>query len=151
MHVVATFDHSNFLELAITDLKQNGIEKDSICAIPVKKITPEIQLLDSIHGADGQSMFDVASILGTIFMLFGVLWGFLWKWGPIIWGLIGLGLGFAVGFAIKYFIYFRKTKTAITKGRQAEVVLIIKCEKEEILIIEKVLKRHFALAIGTKQ
>lgn len=86
MHVVASFEHSLHLELAVTDLEQKGIEQSRICAIPLKTMKKERQLFDSIHRSDGESMLDVPTILGTIFMVFGVLWGFMWTWGPIIGG-----------------------------------------------------------------
>ena len=71
MHVVASFEHSIFLELAITDLEQKGIERNLICAVPLNKMAKERSLFDSLHQADGQSMFDLPSILATIFMTLG--------------------------------------------------------------------------------
>lgn len=150
MHVVASFEHSLHLELAVTDLEQKGIEPKRICAIPLKTMKKERQLFDNIHRSDGESMFDVPAILGTIFMLFGVLWGFMWKWGPIIWGLIGLFLGFAIGFVWKYLLYIRNGKNIIN-GKVTEVVVVVECKPDEVRVIEAVLYKHLALAIGVKQ
>jgi hypothetical protein len=146
MHVIASFEHSLHLELAVTDLEQKGIEQSKICAIPLNTMRKERQLFDNIHRSDGESMFDVPTILGTVFMVFGVLWGFMWKWGPIIWGLFGLFIGFAVGFAWKYFLYIRN-KGNIIKAKVTEVVVIVDCKLDEV---ETVLFNHLAIGIGRK-
>ena len=149
MYVVASFEHSNFLELAVTDLEQKGIENNRICAIPLNKMTKESKLFDTLHKADGQTMFDLPCILGTIFMLFGTMWGFLWTWGPIICGLIFLFIGFALGFCIKYVLY----KNCLSKGSKynTEVVVMVNCKPDEVETVEQVLMNHLAICIGRKQ
>ncbi|MDF2876034.1 MAG: hypothetical protein K0R22_2717 [Sporomusa sp.] len=150
MHVVASFEHSLHLELAVTDLEQKGIEQSRICAIPLSTMKKEVQLFDNIHRSDGESMFDVPSILGTILMVLGVLWGFMWKWGPIIWGLIGLLFGLAVGFAFKYFLYIRNSKNII-KGKVTEVFVVVDCKPDEVKVVKDVFYRHSAIGIGLKK
>ncbi len=148
MHIVASFEHSNFLELAISDLEQKGIEKNQICAIPLNKRAQERGLFDTIHRADGQSMMDLPAILATIFMTLGVMWGFMWKWGPIIWGLLAFIGGLAVGLIIKYLLY----RNSLKKGFHCntEVVLIIDCKSDEVDLVETVLFDHLAIGIGRK-
>lgn len=150
MHVVATFEHSNFLELAITDLEQKGMEKNRICAIPLHKMTKERTLFDTLHKADGQSMFDLPAIIATIFMTLGVAWGFMWKWGPIIWGLLSFVGGLTLGLIIKLFLY-RNSLIKNTFTNNTEVVLIIDCKPDEVEMVEKVLFNHLAIGIGRKQ
>jgi hypothetical protein len=148
MYVVASFEHSNFLELAISDLEQKGIEKKRICAIPLNKMVKERKLLDTLHSADGQSMFDLPTILATIFMTLGVLWGFMWKWGPIIWGLLSFIGGLALGFVIKYLLYKNSLKESFRC--HTEVILIVDCAPDEVETVETVLFNHLAIGIGTK-
>jgi hypothetical protein len=149
MHVVATFEHSDFLELAITDLEQKGIEKKRICAIPLNKMTKERALFDTLHRADGQSMLDLPAILATIFMTLGVAWGFMWKWGPIIWGLLSFVGGLALGLIIKYLLYKNSLRKRVVDSN-TEVVLIIDCKPNEIEMLETVLFNHLAIGIGRK-
>lgn len=149
MHVVATFEHSNFLELAITDLEQKGIEKKRICAIPLNKMNKERALFDTLHRADGQSMFDLPAIIATIFMTLGVAWGFMWKWGPIIWGLLSFIGGLALGLVIKYLLYRNSLKER-ESSNNTEVVLIIDCKPDEVEKVETVLFNHLAIGIGRK-
>lgn len=148
MHVVASFEHSNFLELAVTDLEQKGIERNLICAVPLNKMAKERTLFDSLHQADGQSMFDLPSILATIFMTLGVMWGFMWEWGPIIWGLLSFVCGIGLGLAIKYILYRKSLRKDFRYN--TEVVLIVNCKPEEVEIVETVLFNHLAIGVGTK-
>lgn len=148
MHVVASFEHSAFLELAITDLLQKGIETNRICAIPLSKMAKERRLFDTLHQADGQSMFDLPTILATIFMTFGVMWGFMWEWGPIIWGLLSFIGGIVLGLIIKYLLYKKDLQNNFHYN--TEVVLIIHCKPNEVEIVETVLFNHLAIGIGRK-
>ncbi|MDR3589148.1 MAG: hypothetical protein P4N41_05755 [Negativicutes bacterium] len=148
MHIVASFEHSTFLELAITDLEQKGIERNRICAIPLNKMTKERALIDTLHQADGQSMFDLPAVIATIFMTLGVAWGFMWKWGPIIWGLLAFVGGLALGFIIKYLLYKNSLKGS--SRCNTEVVLLIDCKADEVETVETVLFNHLALGIGRK-
>lgn len=150
MHVVASFEHSLHLELALTDLEQKGIKSNRICAIPLNTMKRERQLFDNIHRSDGESMFDVPAVAATIFMVLGVLWGFMWKWGPIVWGLIGFFSGFAGGFAVKYCMYIRNRNNLI-KSKVTEVFVVVGCEADEVKVVEDVFYRHLAIGIGVKK
>jgi len=150
LFVTASFEHSIKLEVAISELEQKGIPREQICAIPMNAPQKEMRLFDTMHRADGLSMFDLPTVLGTILMLLGVMYGFLWTWGPIIWGLIGLILGAASGFAFKYIyycMYMRKQLPAKT----TEVVLIVGCHRAEAEMVERILAGHLALSVGRKE
>jgi hypothetical protein len=103
VYVYASFDYSAFLELAIADLEKRGIARKHILAVPLDKRVEERMVMDTIHRADGISLFDGAAVAGAIFMTLGVVYGFILKWGPIIWGLIGLLGGAVLGFLLDYF------------------------------------------------
>lgn len=151
VYVTASYEHSIMLELVISELRQKGIAEGQICAIPMNVPRKERQLMDTIHRADGLSMFDLATALGAFFMLFGVMWGFMWAWGPILWGLIGLFAGGVAGFAFKYFYYRLYDERQPPAGKTTEVVLIVGCRKAEAEMVERVLAGHMALSIGRKE
>lgn len=98
MHIVSTFEYSQYLELAITELEKKGIAKDKILAVPLDKNIAERKILDKIQRSDGMNLFDRAAVLGTVFMVLGSIYGFILKWGPVIWALIGLAFGAMLGF-----------------------------------------------------
>jgi hypothetical protein len=147
LHVVATFEQSIFVELAITALEQKQIPKDQILAVPLDKRTAPRRLFDTIHRADGFSLFDASAVLGTVFMLLGAIYGFELAWGPIIWGIIGAISGIILGFLLKVII-FKKQGTAPGKIT-SEVVLIIRCESHQWDTIEKILWDNNALGLSS--
>lgn len=151
MYVFSTFEHSSFLELAISDLEQKGITRDKILAVPLSRLGEERQLLDTIHHADGDSLLDGACMLGTVFMLFGVMWGFFWRFGPILGGLTGFVLGGALGFTLDYIISNHIYKQDRVKNLTTEVALMINCKQEELKMVEHVLWDHLATSIGRIQ
>jgi hypothetical protein len=145
MLVIATFENSLFIEMAISALEQKGIPKDKIFAAPLDKRTEARQLFDTIHRADGISLFDVGAILGTCFMLLGSIYGFVLKWGPIIWGIIGAITGIILGILIKLWIV-KKDKSG-NKKTSSEVVLMIRCEEHQWDHVQKLLWENLALGI----
>ncbi|WP_199615421.1 hypothetical protein [Paenibacillus alkalitolerans] len=146
MHVFATFEQSIFIELAISALEQKGVPKSDILAVPMDKRTEPRKLFDTIHRADGFSMFDASAILGTVFMILGAIYGFELEWGPIIWGIIGIVFGMLIGLLLKLWIIKKKDKG--TKHITSEVVLIIRCEDHQWETIEKILWENTALGIS---
>lgn len=147
MYVIASFEHSAFLELAITDLEQKGLPRTAILAVPLSVLQEERRLFDTIHRADGASLFDGAAVLGTVGMSLGVVFGFIWAWGPIVWGLLGFFAGGLLGFIIDYAIT-RRTRVRRANGTAAEVVVMVSCEAKDREMVERVLWEHMANAIG---
>ncbi|CQR72242.1 hypothetical protein SOV_12050 [Sporomusa ovata DSM 2662] len=147
MLITATFDHSQFVELAITELEEKGIAREKILAIPLVQERKDFAILDTIHRADGVSIFDSASVFATTGMTLGVIYGFVWHWGPIIWGLIGLIVGTAVGIVLDYILTKRKLSTE-RKAKVSELVLIVSCEKTQSDLVETVLRNNTAFGVG---
>jgi hypothetical protein len=146
MHVISTFEHSAYLELAINKLQENGIDKENIVAIPLENIMEPAKIFDTIHRADGISLLDVSAVMGTIFSVLGASIGFVLKWGPIIWGLIGLALGAILGFIIDF--YIGKNRKKKTTNLNSEVVLIVWCQEIQFQMVKNILKEYMPLGIG---
>lgn len=149
MQVFSTFEHSTYLELAITSLEKVGVKKEKILAVPLISRVEERRLFDTLHRADGISLFDKGAAIGTAFSVIGASVGFVLEWGPIYWGLIGASSGFIVGFVIDYIllkvVHKRKQEG---KGKKSEVVLIIECPNEMAEKVEELLWEHLALGVG---
>jgi hypothetical protein len=145
MFVIATFENSIYIELAITALEQQGISKELILAAPLDKRKEPRSLFDSIHKSDGFSLFDGPSILGTCLMLLGAIYGYELKWGPILWGIIGAVSGLLLGFLIKM-LMLKKSKRG-SKNISSEIVLMIRCEDHKWEMVEKILWDHLALGL----
>lgn len=119
--IIATFDHSPFVEMVIHDIEKLGVPSQNIIALPVENLESETHILDSIHRVDGRSVLDGAMMGGTIFMVLGTIYGFVWRWGPVIWGLLGLLGGFFLGLIIE--LAFNKNKLKLLSGRKSEVII----------------------------
>lgn len=145
MYITATFQHSIKVEQAITELRQSGIPQTDILAIPIKTNDKKRMLLDTMHDADGKSMFDLPMLGAALFSLFGCVYGFIWRLGPIIWGSIGIVLGFCIGLLIKLLVI--KKDKGVKKGN-ADVVLFIACSKEQSDIVRNLLCNDGALGVG---
>ena len=143
--VIATFENSLFIELAISALEQKEIPKEKILAAPLDKRTEPRQLFDTIHRADGFSLFDGAAILGTCLMLLGAIYGYVLKWGPIIWGIIGAVSGLLLGFSIKWLLLKKNDRGS--KKITSEIVIMIRCEDYQWEAVEKILWDNGALGL----
>ncbi|MBD3919178.1 hypothetical protein H8B09_10465 [Paenibacillus sp. PR3] len=149
MQIFATFEYSNFVEIAITELEQKGIT--AIYAVPLDLRKKEPRLLDSIHRADGMSFIDKGMILAFMLGTIGASKGFVWRGGPIIWGIVGSLVGFLIGSAISWLIYLLKrdkNQRQLKKGKVSEVVLIVTCEADQTSVVEDILWDHKALGLA---
>ncbi|PQP89992.1 hypothetical protein [Paenibacillus sp. AR247] len=52
----STFQHSHYVELAISKLKEN--EGVHIYAVPLDNRSVDMKLVDTMHGTDGTSLVD---------------------------------------------------------------------------------------------
>jgi hypothetical protein len=147
MLIAATFDHSSFVELAITELEEKGIAKEKMLAIPLAQKKKNVAILDTIHRSDGVSVIDTASVFGTIGMVLGTIYGFVWAWGPIFCALIGLFGGAALGLAGDYLLTRRKL-TSQRRDKVSELVLLVSCDNAEAIIVEQVLRNNTAFGVG---
>ncbi|KHF38523.1 hypothetical protein [Halalkalibacter okhensis] len=150
MQIFSTFEHSTYLELCITALEKMGIDKESILAVPLDNRIEERRFMDTLHRADGVSLFDKGAAIGTAFSVIGASVGFTLEWGPIYWGLIGATSGFILGFIIDYILFkvIHKRKRQM-RGKKSEVILVVNCSKDQIEEVEKILWENLALGVAT--
>jgi len=149
MQIVATFELTTFLEMAISELKRNGIH--DVFAVPLDARRASPRLIDSLHQADGRSFIDRGMILAYIFATIGASKGFVWEWGPVIWGLIGAAAGLLLGVLLNVIVYKLRhggPGGARRKGMRGEVVLVVTCPEELSGLAENILWDHFALGLA---
>ncbi|MBD0382534.1 hypothetical protein [Paenibacillus sedimenti] len=147
MHVVSSFDHSIYLELAITALEEAGIPKAHIYAIPLRRRSEKPKIFDTIHRSDGVSLFDAGVALGTALAVVGSSYGFKLKGGPILWGIIGAIVGFILGFIIDV-IRKKKRPSPTSSTQNTEVVVLVTCTKEEAGRVEAIFWDHLAFGVA---
>ncbi|MBM7583554.1 hypothetical protein JOC86_000091 [Bacillus pakistanensis] len=147
MQIFATFEHSTYIELAISELEDKGI--NDIFALPLDSRTEERKLFDTLHKSDGTSLLDKAFAFAVAFAVIGASRGFALKWGPIYWGIIGGACGLVFGFLLdviqnKVF----KKKHRLLRGKQAEVILIVDCPEDKTEMVEKILWDNLAFGLA---
>jgi hypothetical protein len=146
MYIVASFEQNIHLETAVATLQKNGIPKTGILAVPLDKRDECKLFFDKLRATDRQSMMDYPIIISAIFSIFGLIYGFLLPWGPVLWALIGTGSGFGVGILIKLLANSRHKKKLRTQP--AEVVLLIKCTDTGANVVQDILWNHGALGVS---
>ncbi|REB75793.1 hypothetical protein [Bacillus sp. 522_BSPC] len=149
MQVFSTFEHSSFIEMAISTLEKKGIKKESIFVLPLDNQTGERKLFDNIHLSDGTSFIDIGAALATAFSVIGASIGFKLRLGPIYWGLIGAAVGFLIGVGIRFFteIVIKKRKRLL-KGNYSEVIVIVDCEESQGEMVENIFFDYYALGVA---
>lgn len=147
MQIFATFEHSINLELAITELEEQGVK--DILAVPLNNRTEERKIFDNLHQSDGVSLISKGMILAFLLSTVGASIGFSLDWGAIIWGLIGAGSGFILGFIIDLFVkkVLKKNQRHL-RGKNSEVILIVECEKEQKENVKSILWNQLALGVA---
>jgi len=147
MYIVATFEHSAFLELALSDLKSHGFAAAHILAVPLAPRRPEMHIFDTIHKADGVSVLDSAFIFASLTTTVGAIYGYVLPGGPLLWGLAGLAVGGPIALAVDYYLT-RRDRPAKSPSRSTEIVLIIKCDLVQAPQLEDILHKHLALGLA---
>lgn len=148
MYIIASFNYSLYLELAVSYLEQKGVNRKNIYAVPLSKRNEQKKLFDSINQSDGVSLIDLALVLGSAFMVIGTIYGFYLKIGPILLGLIGLFFGAILGFIIDIIPKRKKNIRNSADAKTAEIFIIIECEKTQVEMIEKALWDNLAQGIA---
>lgn len=148
MYIFATFKYNMEMELTLRELEELGLTKEQILVIPLDKIKFQTKVMDSLHRSDGRSLIDLAAIFGIIFMLLGVIYGYIFYLGPILWGLFGLVFGSILGFLVDYYFTKKSEQSMRKRGSDADLVIMIQCPKEKQEKVEGVLWNNMVLGVG---
>ncbi|MEK4669791.1 hypothetical protein [Niallia sp. FSL R7-0271] len=143
VQIIATFEHSPFVEMVIHEMEKQGVKPQNIVALPMENLDDQLHIVDSIHSVDGRSILDGAMLGGSIFMVLGSIYGFVLYLGPIIWGLLGLIGGFLIGLFIEIALK-KKKKIKFFSNRKSEVLLQVTCNKSLQEQMIKILKTRKA-------
>jgi hypothetical protein len=146
VHLIATFDHSPFLDMAIHDMEKLGVPARNIVALPLENLDSKPHVIDSIHRVDGRSILDGAMMGGSICAVLGAIYGFVLYWGPIIWGLIGFAGGIVLGLIIE--IALNKKKLKLFAGQKSEVIIEVTCDASLQNQLIKILESRKALGFA---
>jgi hypothetical protein len=152
VYLIAAFEYDVTLELLLTDLIQTGILKEQIKAVPLqKRDSAQNKPTSNYIKANEFLGFDLALVFGNAFAVLFCSFGFIWKWGPIIWAMIGFFIGVLFGILVRVLVVFLKNewpKFRIIRQDRTEVLLMLQCPAETKGQAKEILWNHHALGIA---
>jgi hypothetical protein len=150
LYVIASFQYSSDLEMALSEVVQLGIPKKQILALPLDKPNDSSGLLDAAGQTDGRSMVDLAAIFGMIGMLLGSIYGFELAWGPVIWAIIGFAGGLVTGFAVDAVGKSgrRRRSRARSSAIPSEVIVLVRCDALQSDKVKAILCTRKAIGVS---
>lgn len=81
----------------------------------------------------------------TALSVIGTSLGFIWTWGPIIWGMVAAFAGFGLGFGIHALAVKRHKRH--TKHIE-DVTVIVQCQGNHAEDVQQLMWENGALAVG---
>jgi hypothetical protein len=130
----------------VAEIECSFVSQDQILVVYMDIEPSPVQLsgrTKDIHS----NAFEVGIACATGSAVIGASIGFVLAWGPIIWGLICVIIGFSSGYSI---YYFRKKDRALTlrQKKEPEVLVIIQCAEIQAHPIKEILWKYQALTVG---
>lgn len=147
MLIMATFNYTLELEQALLILEREGIDRRGIMIVPMDSQGGNMGIAREPDSDWQQNSVGTGVAVGTAFAVIGICRGFILEWGPLIWGLISAGSGFAVGFGLYALLHFKVWKRGVAV-RGPEAAVIVRVGEENERLVRQVLWRHRALSIG---
>ncbi|MBN8202106.1 MULTISPECIES: hypothetical protein [Bacillaceae] len=142
MLIFGIFEQSIELEQALAELEDTSILREHILVV----------FMDKSHRKQHYSplrphAFEVGISFATGAAAIGASMGFALTYGPIIWGLIGAVIGFAIGVG-SYFLYKKLKNQPSQKRNNHEVTVVIQCQEEQTRLVSDLLWKYQALSVG---
>jgi hypothetical protein len=147
MQVFALFPSSYSLEHATTVLQKEGIDSEDIFVVSVKELD-NMELPVDKRYPKGLDAIDKGFAFATAVSVITAGIGFRLTLGPIIWGIIGAFSGFLIGLLIS-FIQIKKNGQSLFKSTLPPIILIVNCEEQHVIKIERILHENGALGVNT--
>ena len=147
MHVVAGFQSDTFIEIAMQELIDQGVDRNKIVAIEMENQIQTGHLFDSKIHSDGVNLLDSVAAWSVVGTLFGIIWGSQVTMGPLALGLLGFIVGVLIGYLFDKGLKKRKKRKKYRN--YIDVILIVRCDsKEQIRMATSIFKKCQVTSIG---
>lgn len=147
MYIFAGFQSDTFIEMALHELEEIGIESQKIVIVEMSNQEKTIHFLDSKEYADGESILDTMAAWAVTGSLFGIIWGSNITIGPVATGLLGCMIGGAIGYFFKHTI--RKKNKRKKQINYIDFLTVVRCNStEQLKIATSIFKRYHAVSLG---
>ncbi|TCM91052.1 hypothetical protein EV294_109129 [Paenibacillus sp. BK033] len=148
MIIIGTFMHSIELEHALTKLESIGVSKERLLVVCMDKESKIFQSDKPNKASSLSTGVEIGLACATAMSVIGTSLGFIWTWGPVIWGLIFAFTGFCLGFGINA-IFVNKHKRH--NKFKSEVTVIVQCQAWQADEVQQVMWTNRALTVGLAQ
>ncbi|MCA1032049.1 hypothetical protein LCL95_13520 [Bacillus timonensis] len=150
MIVVLSLQHSVEIELLLTDMEQMGIAKESLHITSLERVsaTENKYTMQIVQNGEKYSFADLALSIGTVLAVFGVMYGYSLKLGPVLWGLIGFLCG-AILSKLIMMVYKKRSIEDLKTDQTAELLLFVQCDESQIREIKSLVKNYPVLGLST--
>lgn len=136
-YTAASFKHSLEVEVILSQMDMVGIKREALLVVPLYSEDSRKRLIQGYFYLE-ERLMNLAFPLGTVFMLLGVIYGFVLPMGPVLWGLFGLLAGLALGVLLGY---LTRDKRFPFKQTEPEVILIVQGTKEILESAKEIIDR----------
>ncbi|WP_201007771.1 hypothetical protein [Paenibacillus glycanilyticus] len=148
MIIIGTFKHSIELEHALTKLESLGLSKERLLVVCMDKESKTFQSDKPNKESSLSTGIEIGLAFATGLSVIGTSLGFIWTWGPVIWGLIFAFIGFFLGFGINT-VFAKKHQEH--NRHKAEVTVIVQCQAAQADEVQQVMWTNRALTVGLTQ
>ncbi|WP_127492606.1 hypothetical protein [Paenibacillus glycanilyticus] len=148
MIIIGTFTHSIELEHALTKLESIGIARERLLVVCMDKESNTYRSEQQSQASSLSTGVEIGLACATALSVIGTSLGFIWTWGPVIWGLIFAFIGFGLGFGINAIFL---NKHATHNRHKAEVTVIVQCQAKQADEVQQVMWASRALTVGLTQ
>ncbi|GMK47423.1 hypothetical protein PghCCS26_45530 [Paenibacillus glycanilyticus] len=148
MIIIGTFKHSIELEHALTKLESLGLSKERLLVVCMDKESKTFQSDKPNKESSLSTGIEIGLAFATGLSVIGTSLGFIWIWGPVIWGLIFAFIGFFLGFGINA-VFAKKHQEH--NRHKAEVTVIVQCQAAQADEVQQVMWTNRALTVGLTQ
>lgn len=145
MIVIATFQHSIELEYALSKLESLGIARERLLVVCMDQASKQYQSDQPQKESSHSKGIEIGMAGATAFSVIGTSLGFIWTWGPIIWGIIAAFIGFSLGFGINALL---SKKNKRQSKHTADVTVIVQCQTIQADEVQQVMWTNRALTVG---
>jgi hypothetical protein len=145
MIIIGTFQHSIELEYALSKLESLGIARERLLVVCMDQVSKEFQFDQKKKESSHSKGVEIGIASATALSVIGTSLGFMWTWGPIIWGIIAAFIGFSLGFGINALL---SGKNRQQSKHKADVTVIVQCRAIQADDVQQVMWANRALTVG---
>lgn len=148
MIIIGTFKHSIELEHALIQLESIGIPRERLLVVCMDKESKTFRSDQQKKENSLTTGIEIGMACATAMSVIGTSLGFVWTWGPVIWGLMAALIGFCLGFGFHALFAKNHKRNNRYNRHKAEVTVIVQCPASHADEVQQVMWTNQAMTVG---